>query len=93
MTDIRNFITKFVSKTKNIILELENFSTLRNEDKKETLDKQITLWAQNAINVLPVNVFVKWLVKKYLLENIPTLTQTIFDLLKEKVFAEAETNG
>lgn len=93
MTNLKTFITKFVAKTKNVIIELEKFSTLTNEDKKETLDSQITLWVQEAINVLPVNVFCKWIIKKYLVENIPILTQAIFDLLKSKVFSEVGTNG
>lgn len=95
MTNFKTFIIKFVEKTKNIILELEKFSTLSNEDKKETLDEQITLWADEAINSLPLNLFCKWVLRKYVLPNIGTFTQMIFDLLKAKVegFTKEVVNG
>lgn len=95
MTNFKTFIKKFVEKTKNVILELEKFSTLTNEDKKETLDEQITLWTDEAINSLPVNPFCKWMLKKFVLPNVANFTQTIFDLLKAKVegFTKEVENG
>lgn len=95
MANFKTFITKFVEKTKNLILKLEKFSTLSNEDKKETLDEQITLWANEAINSLPVNPFCKWVLRRYVLPNVATFTQMIFDLLKAKVegFTKEVENG
>lgn len=79
------FIKTFASKTKGTIAWLEGYNELSNEEKKRRLDYQITEWVEMTIDNIGLNFILKFALKKLLVNNIPTITQAIFDLVKVKV--------
>lgn len=82
---IKTFIKDFVQNTKGYIEKYEQYKELSGEDKKKRVDVLITDYVQAVIDNVGMNFVFKFVLKKLLLENIPTLTQLIFDLIKTKV--------
>ena len=84
MADLTEFIQGLTDTAKNKIIELIT-AELENTEKKAALDETVTEWAENMLEKLSLNVLVKWFIKKYIIGNISTITQMIYDLLKCKV--------
>ena len=82
---IKTFIKDFVQNTKGYIEKYEQYKELSGEDKKKRVDVLITDYVQAVIDNVGMNFVFKFVLKKLLLENIPTITQLIFDLIKTKV--------
>jgi len=82
---IKEFIETFATKTKGMIAWLEGYKELSNEEKKRRLDVQISEWVELTIDSIGLNFIFKFALKKILINNIPTITQAIFDLVKVKV--------
>lgn len=85
MAEFKTFITQLVNITQSKIAYLQTFSQLSNEEKKAKLDDFITAWAETQVKNLPLNMFERWIINKFLIKNIPTVTQLVFDLLKNFV--------
>lgn len=84
MSNINLNISGFVRVVKTKIIHLAKLE-LNNEEKKERLDEMATEYAKMIIDNLPSNFVIKWALRKAIIENIPAITQVIFDLLKAKV--------
>ncbi len=82
--NLKNFFQGFASSTKSKIEALA-LTNLNNSEKKETLDNFVEDWATKALDKLPINVFIKMLIRKVVIENISTITQIIYDLIKSRV--------
>ena len=82
---IKDFIEIFATKTRGMIVWLEGYKELSNEEKKKRLDYHLTEYTEMAIDNLGLNFIFKFTLRKILLDNIPVITQTIFDLIKAKV--------
>lgn len=83
--EIRQFIQTFTTKTKAMITWLEKYKELSGDEKKDRLDSHLKQYVELTIDNIGLNFILKFALKKILLNNIPTLTQVIFDLLKAKV--------
>ena len=82
---IRTFIKDFVQNTKGYIEKYEQYKELSGEEKKARVDSLIYEYVEGVIDNIGLNFVFKFVIKKLLLENIPILTQLIFDLIKVKV--------
>lgn len=80
----KEFIKQFVEVAKDKIAYLQKLSQLTNEEKKARLDGYLVEFAEKGLNQLPLGIVSKWAIKKFIIANIPTITQMIFDLLKAK---------
>lgn len=79
-----------------IIKKVVNYATLKivnladtnltNAAKKESLDLAVENYIKDIVNAVTPNFIIRWVVNKFLLPNIPVLTQQIFDLLKAKIY-------
>lgn len=81
---MKEFTRDLVNATKTKIEHLVS-TTLSNEQKKETLDAYIRKWATDKLKEVSINVFLKWIIEKYVIGNIEIITQLIFDLLKASI--------
>lgn len=81
----KEFINGFCQTAKDYIGKYEQYKDLTGEEKKARVDDIVTTYCQNAIDSVPLNFAVKWVLKKLLIPNIPHLTQAIFDLIASKV--------
>lgn len=83
-------IQEFVNYAKINIADLAK-SELSNKEKKDKLDKAIKGWlipilatAKISIPFVP-DFIVKFMFEKFIINNIPVLTQAVYDLLKDKI--------
>ena len=83
-------IQEFVNYAKINIADLAQ-SELSNKEKKYKLDKAIKGWlipilatAKISIPFVP-DFIVKFMFEKFIINNIPVLTQAVYDLLKDKI--------
>ena len=83
-------IQEFVNYAKINIADLAQ-SELSNKEKKYKLDKAIKGWlipilatAKISIPFVP-DFIVKFMFEKLIINNIPVLTQAVYDLLKDKI--------
>ena len=58
---------------------------LDNKDKKAQLDKAITVYLNTLLIGVKTNLITKWVIERYVIKNIPVITQAIYDLLKDKI--------
>lgn len=82
---IKNFIKNVFEQTKTYIEKYEQYKDLTGEEKKARVDEIITEYIQATIDNIGLNFIAKFIIKKLLLENIPIITQCIFDLIKTKI--------
>lgn len=83
--DVKTFILNVVSNTKNYIEKFEKYKELTGEQKKARVDEIIREYIEATIDTIGLNIIFKFVIKKVLIDNIPVITQAIFDLLKAKV--------
>lgn len=83
-TEILKFVEEFIQNTKKKVIELAS-TTLDNKEKKTVLDIYITQFVENACAKMKLSWFNKLIIKKWVVPNIPQLTQYVFDLLKSKL--------
>jgi hypothetical protein len=83
--NIKDFIQTVVKETKFYIEKYEQIKNLSGEQKKARVDEVITEYVENTIDNIGLNFVVKFIIKKLLIENIPVITQCIFDLIASKV--------
>ena len=77
---IQNFV-KFATAN---ITELAK-KELDNTDKKAKLDNAMKVYLLTTLTGCKLNLITKWVIEKYVINNIPVLTQAIYDLLKDKI--------
>ena len=82
---IKDFIKGFIQTSKTYIAKYEEYKELSNEDKKKRVDEILFSYTKNAIETLPINFIFKIALKKFLLPNISTLTQGVFDLIEVRI--------
>lgn len=80
----KEFLAKFVETTKKEIKALAS-SSFENSEKKEKLDLKITEAVELMLSKTNLNIFVIFVLKKFILPNVSELTQLIYDLLKSKI--------
>lgn len=82
---ILEFIFSFTDRTKQLIGEFEKTSD-SGENKKEALDAKLVKWTQeNFDNLVKINFFFKGSLKKFVIRNIPKLTQAIYNLIRTRI--------
>ena len=81
----KEFIKNVAQETKRYIEKYEGFKELTGQEKKKRVDSIIAEYIEATVDTLGLNFVFRFIVKKLLLENIPTITQIIFDLIKAKV--------
>ena len=83
--NFKNFIKVFAEKSKNIIAYLEGFTELSGEAKKKKLDDEMVRWAEHLLEGAKISLITKFIIRKFVINAIPVITQAIFDLIKAKV--------
>lgn len=82
---IKEFIKNIVAESKHYIEKYEQYKDLTGEEKKARVDDILKTYIENTIDTIGLNFIVKLIIKKLLIENIPVITQCVFDLIKAKV--------
>ena len=80
----KDFIQDFEIVTKNKIAELA-MQALTNTEKKARLDDYLLEYLQNILGVFKPNLILRFIISKYVIPNVPTLTQTVYNLLKTRI--------
>lgn len=83
--NIKEFIAEFAQKTKNLITVYEQYQELTGAEKKNKVDEIITSWVQRALDSCRLNLITKYIIKTFVIKNIPAITQAVFDLIKTRV--------
>lgn len=81
---IKEFIKGFVETSENKIISLVSYK-ITGVEKKARLDECLTEYVNKFIDSIGLNFAFRWILKKILIDNIPVITQCIFDLLKSKI--------
>ena len=58
---------------------------LNNKEKKAQLDKAILGWLIPLLATVKMGWVTKFIFEKFVIDNIPVITQAIYDLLKDRV--------
>jgi hypothetical protein len=82
---IKEFIQAIAKETKFYIEKYEQIKDLSGKQKKARVDDVIIDYIENTIDTIGLNFVAKFIIKKLLIENIPVITQCIFDLIASKV--------
>ena len=77
-------IENFVNFAKINIVDLAH-KELSNTERKQKLDKAMAAYVLTLMSDLGVNFVYKWIIEKFIIKNIPVITQVIFDLLKSRL--------
>lgn len=77
-------ILQFVNYVKINIIDLAN-KELSDLEKKNKLDKAVEVYFLSLLASTKIGWFAKFVIKQVVVPNIPTITQAIYDLLKEKI--------
>ena len=81
----KEFIEKFKNKTTELINFFEKQKKLTGAEKKAQVDFAIKNWVEDILQGSDLNFIIKFILKKYVLNNIPVITQSIFDLIKIRI--------
>ena len=77
-------IERFVDNVKFNIINLAK-TELNNVEKKEKLDEAILTYFDTLLNGVKLSLITKWVIKNYVIKNIPVLTQIVYDLIKSRI--------
>ena len=77
-------IERFVDNVKFNIINLAK-TELNNVEKKEKLDEAIFAYFDTLLNGAKLSLITKWVIKNYVIKNIPVLTQIVYDLIKSRI--------
>lgn len=83
--DIKSFINGVAETTKKYIEKYQEYEELTGEQKKARVDDLIANYIEIAIDGIGLNFIFKFVLKKLLMDNIPIITQAIFNLIQSKV--------
>lgn len=81
----KTFIEDFANVAKKYIEKYEECKDLTGEEKKARLDDIVKNYVLVAIDNIPLNFIVKIVIKRVIVENIPFITQAIYNLLKARI--------
>ena len=80
----KDFFTEVLKLAREKIIELAK-KNMPGQEKKAQLDEFLTIYIHSKVKEYKItNKYVLWLVEK-LIEVLPSVTQIVYDLLKEKV--------
>ena len=79
------FIKNVATQTKLYIAKYEEYKDLNGKQKKARVDDLIANYIEATIDNIGLNFIAKFVVKKLLVDNIPAITQVIFDLIASKI--------
>ena len=82
---IKTFIENLTSTAKKYIEKYEEYKDLTGEDKKRRLDAIIVEYIEGNIDTIGLNFIAKFFIKNILLQNVPYITQAIFNLIKARI--------
>ena len=82
---LKDFIQGFTQTAKDYIEKYEKYKELTGEQKKQRVDGLLKSYCETAIDNIGLNFVFKFVFKNLIIENIPNLTQVIFDLLEAKI--------
>lgn len=82
---LNEFIKGIASQTKQYIEKYEEYKDLDGKQKKMRVDDLIANYIEATIDHIGLNFVFKFVLKKILIDNVPIITQAIFDLLAAKV--------
>ena len=82
---LKEFLQNVAEQTKTYIEKYEEYKELNGKQKKARVDDLITHYIETTIDGIGLNFVFKFVLKKLLIENIPNITQIVFDLIKTKV--------
>lgn len=80
-----HILQEFVERTKSLIAYYKTIKDLTGEEKKIRLDKRMTDFANSLLEDAKINFIIKFLIKNFVIKNIPEITQSIYDLIKTKI--------
>lgn len=83
--NFKELLNKFVGITKAYIKYYEQLKELTGSERKKLLDKKMKEFLEKFLNEVPMNFILKFIVKNYIIKNIPAITQAIFDLIKSRI--------
>lgn len=83
-TTVKFMFENTIALAKSNIAELA-LTNLSNEEKKQALDLAVKSYVESFLERQPVGWFASFLINKFIIPNIPFITQKIFDLLKTKI--------
>lgn len=83
--NFKDFIQNIAKETKIYIEKYEQFKELNGKQKKARVDEVITDYIECTIDNVILNPIARFIFKKLLIQNIPVITQCIFDLIASKV--------
>lgn len=89
----KEFVIDFAKTAKGYIAYYETLKDLSGEEKKIRLDKKMTDLSLNIIEKAQINLVLKFIIKNYIIKNIPYITQAIFDLIKARVEGITDQKG
>lgn len=82
---IKEYIKNIATEAKFYIEKYEQLKELNGKQKKARVDEVVTEYIEATVDKIGLNFVAKFIIKKLLIENVPTITQCIFDLIKAKV--------
>lgn len=81
----KTFVNNFIKKATDTIESVEKFSELEGQQKKERLDDVLTKFAKKALDQCGLNFALKFIIEKFVINNIPIISQAIFDLIEKRI--------
>lgn len=82
---IADFIKGFSQTATIYIQKYENIKGLSGKEKKAKLDDILTQYTLKAIDNIGLNFLAKFIIKSFIVSNIPAITQQIFNLIEKRV--------
>ena len=82
---VNKFIIDVITLTRKLIIKYESVKDLQGHQKKDRVDAIVIEEIKEAIKQKGCPLLFRFLINKYVLKNIPDITQKIFDLIKDNV--------
>lgn len=89
----KEFIKDFTKTAKGYIAYYETIKDLTGEEKKLRLDKKMCDYAELILSQIKINPILTFIIKNFIIKNIPAITQAVFDLIKTSVKGITEENA
>ena len=77
-------VKEFFKIARDLIIKYRDFKELSGEEKKKRVDEFLTNWLFENVATKTDNAIICWLLG-ILIYNVPTITQFIYDFLKENI--------
>ena len=83
--NINELVLNFGGKLENLIARYEEYKELNGEQKKARVVEQIGKWFEDAMDVVPINPLLKFIIKKAIIAVLPSIVQVAFDLIQSRI--------